>query len=67
MSSIDHIMKAVTKIEELMSDRMNIKDSPWYKYDKGLKAAVDKKLADIKTSNHKVIYSHHNGNRVCKF
>lgn len=46
--SIDHIMKAVTKIEELMSNRMNIKDSPWYKYDKGLKAAVDKKLADIK-------------------
>ena len=48
LCSLDNIMKAVTKIEELMCGILNIKDSPWYKYDKGLKGAVDKKLADIK-------------------
>lgn len=39
--STDHILKAVTKIESLLTSRLKIKDSPWYEKNKLLKSIVE--------------------------
>ena len=39
--STEMIMKAVTKIEALLSSKMNIKSSPWFEKNKALRELVE--------------------------
>lgn len=50
--SIDHIMKAVTEIEKMLTEKVCIKDSLWYKEDNAFKKVVDGARAFIRNQKH---------------
>lgn len=50
--SPDAIMAAVTAIEHMMTEKISIKESPWYKNVPEIKSLVDRELIRIKSDKH---------------
>ena len=50
--SPDAIMNAVAAIERMMTEEINIKESPWYKLNPEVKLLIDRELARIKSDKH---------------
>lgn len=45
-------MAAVTAIEHMMTEKISIKESPWYKNVPEIKSLVDRELIRIKSDKH---------------
>ncbi len=50
--SPDAIMAAVTAIERMLTEKISIKESPWYKNVSEIKSLVDRELIRIKSDKH---------------